>query len=75
MEKDRNRDDVGKEEEWKAGKEAVEGGGGVLELRCCVKVGRRAVFTLAERLSRVIPRQGYTPLSREPYEPSPHSHR
>lgn len=47
MEKDRNKDDVGKEEEWKEGKTALEGGGGVSELRCRVKVGRRAVFTLA----------------------------
>lgn len=27
MEKGRNKDDVGKEEEWKEGMEAVEGGG------------------------------------------------
>lgn len=33
------KDDVGKEEERK--------GGGVLKLRCCVKVDRRTVFTLA----------------------------
>lgn len=47
MEKDRNKDDVGKEEEWKEGKTALQGGGGVSELRGRVKVGRRAVFTLA----------------------------
>lgn len=47
MEKDRNKDDVGTEEEWKEGKTALQGGGGVSELRCRVKVGRRAVFTLA----------------------------
>lgn len=39
MENDRMKDDVGKEEERK--------GGGVSKLRCCVKVDRRTVFTLA----------------------------